>query len=805
MLKNHFLIAWRNIKKHKTFSLLNISGLAIGLACCFLLVIYINSELRFDTYHEKKDRIFRICEDVQFANFQAKSSATNGVIADALKKDYPEIEETARFYLLPASVKYDNKQFSDRFFYTDASVFDIFTWPLLNGDPQTALSAPYSMVLTEKTARKYFGSENPVGKTITLNENEDYKVTGILRDIPEYSTFQFAGLTSFSTLYGKSEQLTRLLTAWSDHNFSTYVLLKEGVDFKRLASAVKDIYFRYIPAELKAKGANYKVFLQPLRDVYLRPLQQNFGPMMYVYIFIVIALFVLLIACANFINLSTARSLNRAAEVGIRKLLGANRSKLIIQFLGETVLLSTLAMIGALGIVFLALPKISRFADRDLGQGLFIIPWLVPGVLGVTILVGLVAGSYPAFFFSNLQPTQALKSGSHSAKGNINFRRSLVFLQFTISVSLIIGTWLVVQQLDFLKDRDPGFDKEHVMYVMVRDPLVRQKLTLLKEQIKHLPAVVNAGAASSLPGWGAASCDKIPEGYTRENTQLMLELNVDEDYLPALGIKIIAGRNFSKKFTNDPRNSVIINEAAVKRFAWDQPIGKTIKTADIDKLDVKAWEDRTVVGVVKDFNIDGVANPIDPAFIGNVQNFPFTYGQISVLAVRIMPHQDQAAVASIEKIWKNNFPGKSFKYYFLEEDYNEQFLKMERSRDIFSYFAFFAIFIACLGLFGMATYAAEKRVKEIGIRKTLGSSVAQIVALLSKELIYIVLAANLIAYPIAYYLIKKWLEDYPIKINISVYTFLLSTLLVVMISFFTTAFQSIKAARANPAKSLRNQ
>lgn len=805
MFKNHLTIAWRNIKKHKVFSFLNIFGLAIGLACCILLAIYINSELSFDNYHEKGNRIFRIGEDLKFSNFQDKSSASNGVIAEALKKTYAEVAETVRFYSLRASVTYNGKQFSDRFNYTDAAVFDIFTWPLSKGDPKTALVAPYSIVLTEETAQKYFGQEDPLGKTITLNENDDYRVTGIMRNIPRYSTNHFAGLTSFSTLYGKSEALTELLTVWGNHNFETFVLLQKGVDYKHFENIIKDIYLKYMADELKAKGASYKVFLQPLRDIYLRPIGQNFGPIMYVYIFGAIAVFILLIACANFMNLSTARSLNRAAEVGIRKLFGANRRKLIIQFLSEAILLSTLSMIGALGIVLLALPKISSFADRDLGQDLFAIPWLIPGVLGVTIFVGLLAGSYPAFFLSRFQPAQALKSGTNSSKGNANFRRGLVLVQFTISVTLIIGTWLVIKQLNFLKDKDPGFNKEHVVCLPVGDQLVRQKLSIFKEKIKNLPGVINAGATSSLPGWGAATIDKIPEGYTRENTQLMLELNVDEDYLPTLGIELIAGRNFSNKSKNDPRGSVIINETASKRYGWAQPLGKTIKTANFDKLDVREWEDRTVIGVVKDFNIQGVTSEIEPAFIGNVLNHPFSFAQLKVLAVRINPGQSQMVISSLESIWKDTFPQKTFNYYFLEEDFNWQFLNIERSRDIFSYFTFLAIFIACLGLFGTASYAAEKRTKEIGIRKTLGSSVSQIVILLSKEIIYIVLAANVIAYPIAYYLITKWLEDYPIKIKISILTFLFSTLIALMISSFTTAFQSIKAARANPVKSLRNQ
>jgi putative ABC transport system permease protein len=803
MFKNYLLTSFRNIKKHKSFTVINISGLAIGMACCILLAIYINSELSFDNYHVNANRIYRVGQDVSFNNFTGRSSATNGVIAEALEKNYPEVEATTRFSYLYTSIMYKDKQFNDRFYYSDKPVFNIFTWPFIQGDPKTALSAPYSIVLTKETANKYFGNEDPIGKTLLINENEEFKVTGVIEDIPKYSTLRFKGLLSFSTLYARSKEPDHLLTDWMSHNFRTFVLLKKDVDYKEFENKIKNIYYNYIEDELIARGANYKVFLQPLKDIYLRPIDQKFGPIVYVYIFSAVALFILLIACVNFMNLSTARSMTRSIEVGVRKVFGANRNKLINQFLTETLLLSTISMILAVGIVYIFLPVISEFAQRDLSQDFPGFIKFIPGFIGIVIFVGLVAGSYPALFLSKFEPAQVIKEKSKSVKSNILFRRMLVLTQFVISITLIIGTALVIQQLDYLKNKDTGFNKEHVVCLSVRDQVVRQQLPVLKEKIKNLPEVINTGAASNLPGWGAALNAKIPEGYSVENTQLMLEVNVDDDFLSTMEIDIISGRNFSKEFAGDPRSSVIINETAAKRYGWDQPIGKIIKTLNIDKPNEKEFEDRKVIGVIKDYHLSGLSSQIEPAFIANVLDFPFPYGRIRVLAIRIKPGSTSSVLSKIEHVWKDIFPDKPFNYYFMDEDFNEQFISIERSRDILSYFTFLAIFISCLGLFGMASYLAEKRTKEIGIRKVLGCSVSKIIALLSKELIYIILVANIIAYPLAYFTMNQWFQDFPYRIDINYYTFIFSTILALVISLVTVSYQSIKASIANPIHALK--
>jgi putative ABC transport system permease protein len=803
MLRNYLKTAFRNIKRHKSYTIINISGLAIGLACGILLTVYIHSELSFDSYHEKKERIFRLGEEMSFNNFNTRQTATNGVIAAALKDNYPEIEETARFRYTRTTLKYEQKQFSERFNYTDPSVFNIFSWRLIKGDAKAALTAPGSIILTQEMAEKYFGNQDPIGKIVILNDNQEFTVTGIMANVPSYSTLRFDGLLSFSTLYNEKIMAPRILTDWISHNFNTYVLLKQGVNKEELEAKIKDIYYDYAGEEMAVMGSSFYVFLQPIKDIYLRPINNDFGPISYVYIFSAVAIFILLIACVNFMNLSTSRSITRATEVGVRKVLGANRGKLIKQFLTEALLLSTISMVIALLLVFTLLPVISNYAQRDLTNDFFNLPWLIPGLLIGTIFVGLLAGSYPAFILSKFQPVQVIKNKFSAPKTNTIFRRVLVVTQFVISITLIISTALVVQQLDFLKSKDAGFDKDHVVCISIRDQLVRQSLPVFQTKLKQLPGVINSGAASSLPGWGGPMNSKIPQGYSRDNTQLMRDINVDEYFLPTLGIEIVEGRNFSIEYGSDPNSSIIINQTAAKTFCWENPIGKIIQTHDIEKPDGNSFVNRTVIGVVKDFHLSSMTREIQPLYIANVLNYPYNYGKIKALATRIKPGDMSSTLREMETIWKETFTDKPFNYYFLDEDFSEQFYRLEQSRDIISYFTFLAIFIACLGLFGMVAYAAEKRTKEIGIRKTMGSSVAQIMALLSKELITLVLVANVIAYPIAYFAITQWLSSFPYRININLYTFFLSTLIALLISLLTVSYQSLKAATANPVDVLK--
>ena len=803
MVGNYFKIAFRNIKKHKGYSFINITGLAIGMACCVLLVLYIHAELNFDGYHEKKDRIFRLCAYINIGGSENLTSASNAVAAEVLRDEYPEVENAARFRWMPASaVRYgDNLFFENSMFYADESAFDIFTWPVIKGDSKTALIAPYSIVISEELAEKYFGKEEPLGKVLRFNEDEEYTVRGVMRNIPDNSYYQFDALTSMSTYYQQAGSDSPILTDWVSYNFLTFLLLREGIDYHIVNEKIKDLLYKYAGDDLKAKGAEEELFLQPLKDMYLRPLGRAGGPIFYVYIFSVIAVFVLLIACVNFMNLSTARSANRAREVGMRKVLGAERRRLIGQFLSEAMFFSFLSLIFALILAHIVLPPIRTLTGRNLSMNIMEIPWLIPSLIGLAVIVGIVAGSYPAFFLTRFQPVTVMKGELRSGSSNKRLRRTLVIFQFTISIALIIGTGLIINQLDYMKNRDPGFDKEHIAILRLTDDRVRQMLPVFKESFKSFPKVMEVAAASSIPGWGSAINDKIPEGYTVEQTQLMDDFNADEDFIPTLGIEIIAGRNFSKAFGADNRQSVIINETAAKQFGWKEPIGKTIRS--INPNDVGTWIPKTVIGVVKDFHMRGLSRMINPLFLDCEPDFPFEYKKLRLMLVRIAPGDIVDTMNFLENKWEEIVPHKPFEYFFLDESFDRQFRSIERSRSIFSYFSFLAIFIACLGLFGMASFTAEQRTKEIGIRKVLGSSSSGIVFLLSKELLILVAAANVFAWPIAYLWLKDWLQGFPYRVSITIFPFVVSALLVAFISFITIAYQAIRAALANPVDALR--
>lgn len=801
MMHNYMKIALRNIKKQKGYSFINITGLAIGMACCILLVLYIHSELSVDNYHENIDRIFRLCVHVNIGGTDHIGSASNGPAAAFLRDEYPEVENAVRFFgRSGARVTYEDKHFYiRRVAYVDESVFDVFTWPIIKGDQRSALSAPYSVVIAEDVAQACFGDTDPLGKILRFNDREDFIVTGVMKNIPQHSHLVWDALCSFKTLHSIMGENSPILNHWLSFNFRTYLLLQEGVDYRDVDNKVHGLLEEVAGDEMKAKGATEELFLQPVKDIYLRPLGQSVGPIQYVYIFSVVAMFVLVIACVNFMNLSTARSANRAREVGIRKVLGAHRMRLVFQFLSETLLLSLFSLVIALLLVQLALPQINTFLRWELSFTSVEVGWLVPSLIWFVIFVGIVAGSYPAFFLSGFQPVKVLGGRMISGSSNSRLRRILVVLQFTISITLIIGIGLIIGQLNFMKNKDPGFKKEHVVVIPARDRSVQRSIQVIKDEFNGHPGVVSVAASSTIPGWGSASNDKIPEGYTQEEVQLMDEINVDEDFIPTLGMELVAGRNFSK--ARDEKHSVIINETAVRRYGWMDPVGKTIRA--VDPYDIGSWTPKTVIGVVKDFHLRPLSETIHPLFMGNDPDYPFSFNFMDLVLVRVGYDDITGTLNFIENKWKELFPEQQFNYFFLDENFNLQFRDIERSREIFSYFTFLAILIACLGLFGMASFTAEQRNKEIGIRKVLGSSVPGIVMLLGKELIVLVIVANAFAWPVAYLMLNRWLQGFPYRISMTIVPFVVSAILVVLISFLTIAYQAIRAAMANPVESLR--
>jgi len=801
MLGSYIKIAFRNIRRHKAYSFINIAGLAIGMACCIILIIYVHSELSFDRYHDKAGRIFRLCVTGNTGGTQFTWGESNAVAAPVLKQDYAEVENAVRFGGMPtASVKYkDSIFYENNIHFADDSVFDVFTWPLIKGNSDTALSVPYSIVLTEDMAHRYFGQEDPMGKILKFNNRKDFTVTGVMKNIPQNSHFLFDALCSFKTLYVQGKTVSPILRNWLDFNFWTYLLLEENFDYKELENKFPALLEKHAGKFMKARGSKERFFLQPLQDIYLRPLGISASrPITYVYIFSAVALFVLIIACINFMNLSTARSANRAREVGMRKVLGAERQKLIGQFLGEFLIYSLLSLFFAILIVEMTSPFLSSLTGRQLSLDIVAMPWIVPGFIGLTLFTGLLAGSYPAFFLAAFQPVNVLKGNLIKGGSNYNLRRILVIGQFIVSITLIIGTALIINQLNFMKTKDLGFEKANVVVLPIMDESPQRVFQAFNEELKSHPNILHTSSSSIIPGNYPPLNSKLPEGFTRSQTQAMDDLNVDAGFIPAVGIKLAAGRNFSEGRKADERQAVIINETAVKRYGWENPLGKTIITSSPDGSSKPV--SKTVIGVVKDFHLAPLSQIIRPLFMGNSPNhkfLPFRY-----LSIAIEPKNVDNTLTLIEDKWKEIFPEKPFSYTFLDESFNRQFRSVERSRAIFIYFTFLAIFIACLGLFGIAAFSAEQRTKEIGIRKVLGSTSVGIVYLLSKELMLHVLLANIVAWPLTYFMLHRWLQNFPYRTDINLIIFLLASGLVIMVGLTTVSFQAVKAALTNPVEAL---
>lgn len=797
MLKNYLQIAFRNLKKHKGYSFINITGFAVGIACCILLALYVKFELSFDQYHENAARIYRLCVRGNQGGTQFEWGASNAVAAQVLRDDYPEVVDAVRFGSVPSSsVKFEDKLFYEYdFYYADDSVFNIFSWPLLKGDPDTALKAPNSIVLTEDSAAKYFGSEEPIGKILLFNNQDSFIVTGVLENVPANSTLTFDALCSFETLYTQGKGVSPILRNWLDFNFETYLLLQKNFDFFELESKFPPLLDKYAGNLMKMRGSHDEFFLQSLKDIHLR--HPGDGEILYVYVFSAIALMVLLIACVNFMNLSTARSARRAQEVSMRKVLGADRKKLVFQFLCESMLYSFLSFLIALLLVEAGAPLIKSLAGYPIQFGLKEMLGLIPGFILLILVTGLIAGSYPAFFLSAFRPVSVLKGSLTRGAGGRNLRKTLVIFQFVISIALIAGTGLLRNQLQYLKNKNLGFDKEDIVVLPLMEDDVRKKVDVLKKELRKHPSIISLAVSSIFPGQTPPLNSKLPEGYAMNHMQLMSDINVDIDFIPVLGIDILSGRNFSVEFLSDETQSVIINETAAKQFGWEAPVGKTIRTTGGRGGFVK----KKVIGVVKDFHLEPFSKRIRPLFMANESAYRFI--PLRYLLVKIKPQNIPQTLGAIDSTWRVVFPGSALDSFFLDDSFDRQMAGIKRSRDIFFYFTFLAVIIACLGLFGMSAYMAEQRTKEIGIRKILGCSSKMIVFLLSREVMVHVVVATVVSWPLVYLVMNRWMQSFPYRANMNFSTFVFSFLLVFVIGVATVVFQAVKAALADPVNSLR--
>jgi len=807
MIKNFIKTAFRTLLKNKGFTAINVFGLALGLATCMLIVFYVIDELSYDKFNTKADRIYRVNNDIKFGGNTNSYAVSPAPMAAAFLAELPEVEQVARFRDRGGfQVKKGNQNIRERrAVYADPTIFDIFTLPMIAGNPATALKNPRSVVINETTAKKYFGSLNVVGKTLTLNDSLLYKVTGVIKDIPTQAHFNFDLFLSMSSLAESKEN------SWVSNNFVTYVLLKKGASPAALEAKFPKMVREYVGPQLQSiihlsydaleKGGSYfRINLTPLLDIHLHSnrvaeLGAN-GNIQYVYIFSAIAIFILLIACVNFMNLSTARSSNRAREVGVRKVLGSPRKFLIAQFLSESVMVTFIATVIALFAAWLMLPLFNQVSGKELIITTQTLIWLIPVLVALVIVIGCLAGSYPAFFLSAFQPIDVLK-GKLSAGFKGGWLRSfLVVFQFAISIFLIIGTLVIYNQLKYIQSKDLGYNRDQVM--IVRNVYTIGKQTpVFKQEIEKMPEVSSATLTGFLPTEGQGNSSTFFQSQAMDSkTALTTQIwTVDDEYIPTLGMKIVAGRNFSKAMMTDS-SAVIINETAARILGISNPLNKTLyyPTDSYGKV-IKPMH---IVGVIKDFNFNSLRMNITPMVL--------VYGDDwGALGIKVKTADIASVVAKVKARWKEMAPNLQFDYSFMDQDFEAAYKTEQRMGTLFITFTSLAIIIACLGLFGLAAYAAEQRTKEIGIRKVLGANVSTIVAMLSGDFILLVLVSIVLAAPLAGWAMHSWLEGFAYRQNIQWWIFAVAGFGAIAIAFITVSYQSIKAALSNPVNSLRSE
>ena len=801
MIRNYIKTAYRSLLKNKGFTFLNVLGLSVGLATCLLIVFYVVDELSYDKYNTNAANIYRMTVDAKLNGNAGVYATTEVNWKDVLKTNFPEIEKTTRMinkdglYLSPQKfyVKKDNGNIlENKVVFTESSLFDMFTLPMVDGSPSTALDEPRTAVITESTAKKYFNKVNVVGQTLTINDSNIYKITGVIKDIPSQSHFNYDFFLSFSSR-GESKS-----TSWGYSGLHNYLQLKPGADVKKLEGELTkmDIKNSFNPTAWTTGDNHLKIVLTPLLDIHLRDSSQYAlspaGSMQYVYIFSMIAIFILLIACVNFMNLSTARSSNRAKEVGVRKVLGSARKYLVAQFLTESLLVTLTSTILAVGLAWILLPLFNQMAGKQLAFTSDNLTWLLPSLLVIVLVVGFLAGSYPAFFLSAFQPIDVLKGKiAKGFKGSF-LRSFLVIFQFSISIFLIIGTLVIYNQLNYIHNKSLGFDRNQVLVVKNTNVLGKQA-DILKKELKQLPGVVNTSMSSYQPtGDENLKTGLFPDATIDIKKDILTEFwTVDEDYINTMGIQLVDGRNFSNQMATDSA-AIIVNQAFIEKFGRKNPIDQTVYR-DFDK--VRPYH---IIGVVKDFNYASLHEKIAPlALVYAPDN--------GALSVRMHTSNLTGLMLQIENKWKQVSPNQQFSYSFMDEDFDATYRTEQRIGTIFISFSTLAIVIACLGLFGLAAYAAEQRNKEIGIRKVLGASVSTIVGMLSMDFIKLVLISILIATPLAWWAMNRWLQDFAYRVNIQWYVLATAGIIAVLIAFFTISFQSVKAALGNPVDSLRSE
>ena len=818
MIKNYLKIAWRSILKNKGVFFINTIGLALGITTCLLISLFVFHELSFDRFHEKHNEIARVILKGKLGDELVEEASVMAPVAQALVNDLPEVTGATRILKVSENTKATYKENTLRkgqLVYVDANFLDVFTFPLIKGNAATALSLPNSVILTQQQAEAYFGNEDPLNKTIEIKDiglytassefidtSGAYTVTGVMENIPDNSHFHFDMFASMAS-YSDSQNQN-----WLSGSYHTYLLLDKDAQFPTVETKLRDITIKYMGPQLeKAMGMTFDQFeesgstvglyLQPLNKIHLyTDIAEQFeagGSIKTVYLFGMIALFMLLIACFNFMNLATASASKRIKEIGMRKVLGSQKKQLVFQFLLESLIATTIAMAIGLFLVFLILPYFNGITEKSFSIQQLLHPTIVAVLIGFTLLISIIAGAYPAFFMSRFEPIRALKS-KFLLGNSKSIRSGLVVFQFAISICLIIGTIVVNMQMDYILNKDIGYDREELIVVR-HAGLLGNKLKAFKEELEKDPRILRMTTSAFVPAGPSDNFRTVL--FSKENPQQLFRAKVyhiDEQYIPTLGIQLLSGRNFAKTFGSEKGN-VIINETAINTFGLNQnPIGQTLK----ESIDLeKGATDLTVVGVVKDFHSRSLHEPIEPLLM--------KYNPYYGLIVKGKHSTIPGILASMKNHWDSFGTGESFDYAFLDALYNETYEKEQNVNSIVSIFALMTIFIACLGLFGLITFTAQQRFKEIGIRKVLGSSILQVMQLLAGDFIKLIFIAMLIAFPLGYFLMENWLKDFSYRIDIHWGVFVFSGLLTLLIAFATIGWKSFMAAKQNPVKSLRTE
>jgi len=795
MIKNFFLIALRNLKKDKWYSLLNILGLTIGITFSLFLIFYVVDELNYDRYHKNADRIYRIVSYVQEKDKNTNFTLSQMPLGPTLQKDFPEVEEAVRLQGRERTLfkNGDNHFYETKIYHADSNIFKVFTHHFVEGNAATALTSVNSIVIAKSLAVKYFGNNTPaVGKTLKT-VYDLYNVTGVFEDLPKNSHLRYDMLISMSSLL-KGPNLENQFN-WGNFNNFTYVLLKPGTSAAALDKKLLPMYDKYMAPIFAKFNVKMQYGVQPITAIHLHSNlerePEELGNMSYIWIFSAVAFFMLLIACINYMNLTTARSARRAKEIGIRKVTGSSKKQLVVQFLSESLLTAFVAVLLSAALVFLLLPMFNSISGKAFTLHTLLQPANMMLLLGIGLFTGLVGGSYPAFYLSSFKPVSILKGALSKASGNVNLRRTLVVVQFSIAMIMLICTWVVYSQLSFLQQKDLGFSKEQVMTVIINTGEdERSKIFAMNNEFRSLPGIKAVGSGNCYPGSANINLNlfniQTNDGYTDKAIECYA---IDEHFLGALNIPVVKGRSFTSPA--DTLHSIVVNEAMAKYFGWKDPIGKKVKFAGDTSANYLE-----VIGVVKDFNQKSLYNPIAPLLLfygpnGNMIQLKMNAGDI------------KTTIAKVEAGWKKYFPKLPFEYKFLDEDFNSQYAADQKRGKIFAAFSILTIIITCLGLLGLTAFTTQQKQKEISIRRVMGASIAQVVGMITKNYLWLALIAAVIAYPFAWYFMNNWISIFPYNTGLSVVPFIVSTLVIVLTAATTAMFYSARAALTKPAKILR--